>query len=152
MERKVSKPTITLVGVKQAREGFTFLHEGASSLCGGCQYWRVCMNNLVIGRVYSVVRTRAKVFPCRLHDEGVQVVEVVEAETEASIDQKYAFEGATIEFHPQDCELINCINSERCIPHGLKEGDRCKIIKVVGVVTCPASRRLALVVLKRLLE
>jgi uncharacterized protein (UPF0179 family) len=152
MERKKSRPTITLVGVKQAREGFKFIHQGASELCEGCQYRRVCIDNLVIGRLYSVVKTRTQVFPCRLHDEGVQVVEVVEAETEASIDQKYAFEGATIEFCPQDCELVNCMNYERCVPYGLKKGDRCQIIKLVGAVTCPVSRQLVVVVLRRLPE
>ncbi|MBS7643665.1 UPF0179 family protein [Candidatus Bathyarchaeota archaeon] len=152
MERERSRPTITMVGVKQAREGFKFIHEGASQLCEGCQYRGVCIDNLVRGRLYSVVKTRARVFPCRLHEEGVQVVEVVEAETEASIDQKYAFEGATIEFHPQDCELVNCANYERCVPYGLKRGDRCQIIKLVEAVTCPASRQLVAVVLRRFPE
>jgi len=80
MSRKAKEEKIiTMVGVKQARKGFEFLHESPSEKCEKCKYYRVCIGNLEAGRVYRIVGLREKTFPCPLHEGGVRVVEVVES-------------------------------------------------------------------------
>jgi len=143
------KQLITLVGFSQAKKGYMFIHRGASPKCEGCEYIRVCVENLEPGRVYKVVGLREKTLYCKLAGENVRVVEVVESEIEAAIPSKLAIEGATILFQPQECDVEDCENFELCIPKGLLKGDRCEIVKVTGSLRCPQNSPLAKVLLRR---
>jgi len=144
------KPVITLVGVMQAREGFVFIHQGTSAECEGCEYHEVCIKNLETGRVYKIVRMREKTFPCKLHEKGVRVVEVVESDILAALPSKLAIEGAVITFQKQDCDVQACEHFEHCVPCGLLDGDRCAIVEVGGNVACSGGSSLVKVVLRRL--
>lgn len=141
---------ITIVGLKQARNGFTFLHEGPAEDCKGCEFFGVCMKNLEPGRVYEVTAVRDKVFPCRIHDEGTRVVEVVESDIDGAMEARLAFQGGIITFQPQVCENVSCRNNRKCVPNGLRKGDRCKILEVDGQTECPLKKTLVFVVLRRL--
>jgi uncharacterized protein (UPF0179 family) len=147
-----AKKTITLVGLKQAKVGFSFLHEGPSKECEGCELFRVCMTNLEPGRIYKVKEVRNKEFPCSVHEEGVRVVEVVEPELEVSIETRLAFPSGIITFQPQECVEISCKNYKKCVPQGLLSGDRCKILSVEGQVKCPLNRSLVLATVQRLVD
>lgn len=130
------KRLVTLVGKKQARKGFKFVFSAPSAQCENCEYGRVCVEKLKPGRVYQVVRLRENVFPCPLHEGGVRVVEVVEAEVSAAIPSKLAVEGATIVFKSPECETALCENATLCYPVGLKNGDKCIIVKVEEKLSC----------------
>lgn len=147
-----SKPIVTMVGIKQAGEGFVFLHEGPVKGCEGCECYRVCMENLEPGRVYRIVGLRGKTFPCRIHEDGTRVVEVVESEVYGVIEARLAFEGGIMTFRPQACGEILCPNHGRCVPKGLLEGDRCRIVKVCEEADCLLGQVLVLVVLQRVAE
>lgn len=146
------KPKITMVGLKQAKRGFLFLHEGPLKECEGCALFKVCMMNLEPKRVYKVVEVRGKVFPCEFHEEGVRVVEVVEPDLRVAIESRYVFPQGIITYKPQECKETACVNYTKCIPHGLKEGDKGKILGVIGQVQCPLERPLVLVTFRRLAE
>ena len=143
------KKLITLVGIKQAKEGFTFIHHGFSPKCEGCEYSQVCIGNLEVGRVYKVVKLREKVFPCRLHEGGVRVVEVVESEILSSLPSKLAIEGAVINFQSQRCDTPLCEHYDLCVPDGLFNGDYCTILSVKENIPCPKGLQLVKVALKR---
>jgi len=138
---------VTLVGVKQAQTGFVFLHEGPARQCKECQYYSVCMKNLEPGRVYRVLKAREKTVPCKLHLDGAQVVEVVESDVEAALDKKCAIPGVIVTFSGSTCP--SCESQEKCRPHGLVDGDRCKVLEVRQPLTCPAGRCLVLSILRR---
>lgn len=144
------KPVVTLVGVRQARDGFVFIHQGISSECEDCECNEVCIKNLENGRVYKVVRVREKTFPCKLHEKGVRVVEVVESDILAALPSKLAIEGAVITFRKQECDVQACEHFEHCVPCGLLDGDRCVIVEVGGNVACSGGLSLVKVVLRRL--
>lgn len=146
---ETSKPIITLVGVKQAKPGFTFLHEGPTETCRQCKYLKVCMENLEMGRIYRVIGLRKKILPCKVHENGVQVVEAMEADIKAAIEARLAFQAAIITFNAQDCINIDCINYEKCSPNGLINGDKCKILEVDEPIKCPLGRSLVVSVLRR---
>jgi len=148
--KKERRNVVALVGVKQAREGFAFVHGRPSKKCGGCKLFKVCVETLEPDRVYEVVLVRGKTFPCRIHEGGVQVVEVVEKDVEACIDARFAMLGAAIAFQPQDCDNVSCENYIRCVPEGIGKGDRCKILDVKGRVTCSRGSSLVLSFLRRL--
>ena len=156
MKDKSSPPSqnkiITLVSKDKAQVGYTFLYNGPSSSCEGCERYQVCIKNLEEGRVYRVLKVRKRGFPCRLHEEGVVVVEVIESEVPAAIQTKLAIEGAVIPFESLECNDLFCKAYNLCVPVGLKEGDRCKIIEVKGTVKCPRGLRLTEVSLQRLLS
>jgi len=142
---------VTLVGIKQAKKGFKFIHLGPSEQCNNCPLYKTCMGNLEKGRVYEVVEVRNIKHSCSLHEEGVMVVEVQEAEIEAIIDKKVAFEGAIITFHPQKCSEGSCKFLKSCFPPGLKDGDKCKIKEIKEKnVECKLGKKLVVVRLKRM--
>ncbi len=144
------KSVITLVGFKQAKKGFVFIHQGPSSNCEGCKYYQVCIKNLENGRVYKVVKLREKVFPCILHEAGARVVEVVESNILAAIPSKLAIEGAVITFQKGDCDVQACENNELCVPRGLANGDQCTVLRICEKILCPNGLSLVKAVLRHL--
>lgn len=144
------KSVITLVGVKQAKKGFVFIHQGPSSNCEGCKYYQVCIKNLETGRVYKVVKLREKVFPCMLHEAGARVVEVVESNILAALPSKLAIEGAVITFRKGDCNVQACEHLELCAPRGLANGDQCTVLKIGEKILCPNDLSLVKALLRRL--
>ncbi len=136
------KTIVTLVGVKQAKEGFVFLHAGPIKDCEKCERYKVCMENLRSGRVYRVVGVREKSFPCRIHEEGARVVDVMESDIDVAMDRRQAFIDAIMTFHPQECGDASCPDRGICQPIGLLEGDRCKVLEVGGQITCSLGRPL----------
>lgn len=143
------KSIITLVGLKQARRDFMFLNERHLKECENCDLFKVCIEKLEEGRIYKVVDVREKIFPCSIHEEGVQIVEVVEPNIQTNIEDRLAFPCGIITFSPQLCDKISCSNYGKCVPKGLEAGDRCKVIEVREQVECPLNLRLVLAVLQR---
>jgi len=146
MRRKtddISKPLITLVGIRQAKQGFTFIHKGSSPHCVPCEYRKVCIENLKPNRVYRVVGLREKVLPCDVHDSGARVVEVIESDIRTTLSTKLAIEGAITTFEPQDCDIQICENYRLCVPRGLLKGDKCVILKTERRIEC--QKRLSLI-------
>ena len=144
------KYLITLIGVRQAKEGYAFIHHGPSTLCEDCKYRRVCIESLEVGRIYEVVGLREKGFPCKLHEAGVRVVEVTESDIWTVLSHKLAIEGAVITFQPQECDMQTCKSYEKCVPRGLFKGDRCTISEIGEKIVCPKGLLLVRVVLHRL--
>lgn len=151
---EAKKSIITLVGLSQAKIGFSFLNENSLQVCVKCALFRVCAEKLQVGRVYVVIKVRDKMFPCKVHDRGVRVVEVVEADNEANIDRRLAFPSGIITFQPQECDRTSCPNLTKCIPQGLRAGDKCKIVELIEqtAVLCPQNRHLVSATLQRILE
>ena len=135
---------ITLVGSRQAKKNFMFIHEGQLDECTGCTLFNVCMANLELGRVYTVKVVRDKVFSCKVHEEGVRVVEVVKPDLEATVERRLAFLGGIVSYQPQECVDSSCVHYGACVPQGLKKGDKCKILEVNRQVKCPSGRSLVL--------
>jgi len=144
------RSVITLVGVRQARKGFVFIHQGPGSGCEGCEYHQVCIRNLEVGRAYEVVRLRKKVFPCKLHEAGVRVVEVVESDILVALPPKLAMEGAVITFWARECYVEACEYYELCIPQGLLSADHCAVLKIGEKIACSRGLPLVKTVLRRL--
>ena len=149
MSSETNRKIITIVGLRQAKKGFTFLHSTAPEECKSCDLLKTCMENLEPGRVYTVTKVRNKTFPCRVHEEGVRVVEVEEPNLQVAIEPRLSFHLATITFNPQDCGNRCCENSRFCVPCGLVGGDKCKILDVKERLECPLKRSLVRVVVKR---
>jgi len=106
---------VTLVGVKQARVGYRFIFlDVLSEYCNGCERRPVCLGNLEAKRVYEVIKVRGKVFPCKVHADGVSVVEVVESDIIAAVPKTQAFEGAILTFQSLECEDFECPMYEIC--------------------------------------
>ena len=79
------KQKITLVGVKQAKKNFIFLQEGELDECKDCECFNICIGNLEPGRIYKVETIRDKIFSCKVHEEGVRIVKVIEPDLEVAI-------------------------------------------------------------------
>ncbi len=144
------KNIITLVPKTFARKGYRFVFEGkVDSECKKCSLFNVCIKNLEPGRIYEIVNIRNKKHKCKIYESEVLVVEVVEADVEAFIKTSMAVEGAIISYNPVNCNEYLCPNFKLCKPLGLKQGDKCKIIKVFEKLKCSKGISLTRVLLRR---
>lgn len=140
---------LTLCGVAQAKVGYTFLAGRPTERCINCRLYKVCVGKLEPQRLYRVVDVLDRMFQCPLYKDGLKLVAVEESPVEAAIEDKLIVEGAVIFFSPIACK-IRCVNRELCTPEGLRQNDRCRILKVGDRLNCYGGLKLKKVVLKRL--
>ncbi|MFZ2071947.1 MAG: UPF0179 family protein [Halobacteriota archaeon] len=140
---------VTLIGAKQAKEGEEFIFCGAATKCDECRLKKSCAN-LEVGRRYRIEKVREEIkHDCFVHEDGVRVIEVTEPPIELAIDARHAMKGFKVVFEPVDCEKTPEL-FELCNPEGLKEGDRCTILNVIGDVPGEGDKKgLKLVEIKR---
>ena len=128
---------ITLVSSSIAKKGYTFIHEGETPKeCKACRLITTCIDNLERGRRYTIREVRKIQHPCLLGGT-VTVVDVSEPEIVMFLDSKLAFEGMSVEYHP-DC--TGCEIADICMPVGLKKGDKIQIIEVLGDSPCKKKK------------
>jgi len=142
---------VTLIGTKLAKVGEEFIFFGASDKCGECKLKNTC-TNLEVDRRYRIEKVREGMrHDCQIHEDGVSVVEIREVPITAAIEAVSAFKNAKIIFNPIDCEESSCELFESCQPAGLRAGDRCTILEVIGNirVECKKGRGLKLVCIHR---
>jgi uncharacterized protein (UPF0179 family) len=141
--KETSSPLkVTIVGVKQARLGYTFLFSGAANPCSQCEYYSPCIGTLEKGRVYTVTKVIEKEHPCILRQDQGKVVEVEETSKEVLIDPRSAIQGAIIRIDLTPCDRLDCRNRDGCFPLGLVAGDRCRILEIKDEVVCSLGPRL----------
>ncbi|MEM2876309.1 MAG: UPF0179 family protein [Candidatus Bathyarchaeia archaeon] len=150
LSNNVKERLITLIGIRQARVGFQFIFNDPGEECASCKQRSVCLDSLEVGRVYRITRLRERSFPCKIHADGVSVVEVVESDVYAAIPKNQAFEGATFTFKILDCDETNCKMRQICFPLGIFEGEKCKILKVDKNFSCPKDFPLVKALLQRM--
>ncbi len=126
--------TITLIGSRLAKEGEDFIFMGESRECNKCKLKRTCMN-LEPGRKYRVVKRRGDtVHDCFIHEGGVFTVEVENSPIVAAIDSRKAVVGSKISYEAPKCTDFDDKVYDILYPEGLKEGDKCTVIKVLGAM------------------
>jgi len=141
---------VTLVSMENAKKGYRFLFEGhIYEQCMSCTLYNVCVGNLEKGRIYEVINVRRKRHKCKALNTELAVVEVREAPLEVAIRTSHAIEGAIITFYPINCSKLLCVNYGLCSPLGLKSGDKCKILKIYGKISCPRNMSLSKVLINR---
>ena len=140
---------ITLIGNKQAKIGYKFLHLGHLKQCEECKLFQVCMKNLKPDREYEVIEVRPKKHECLIHEDGVTVVGVKERAIKTLLPGKIAFEGAKITFHPNTCNNMDCEFYKLCNVN-IKEGEKCRIEEIDSQkkIKCENNLKLRLVKLK----
>ncbi|MDI6643502.1 MAG: UPF0179 family protein [Methanobacteriaceae archaeon] len=123
---------ITLIGKSLAMKGLKFLHYGAATECERCRFKNTCIDSLKEGRMYLIKNVKDTEHHCPIHEgHKVRVVEVEKAHINTLVDSKSAFEGSMLIFKYPDCE-DECLMRDLCFPEGLKNGDKCKIVKNKG--------------------
>ncbi len=124
--------TITLIGSRLAKEGMSFTFMGETPGCDKCNLKSTCMN-LEKGRIYEVTNVRnTTVHDCAIHDGGVIAVDVVLAPVTGSMDSRKAVEGANVRYESETCDETECDMYDLCHPKGVKKGDKCTIVQVIG--------------------
>ncbi|MHA1208277.1 MAG: UPF0179 family protein [Candidatus Freyarchaeota archaeon] len=140
---------LTLVGVKQAKKGEKFVYVGHTEVCEECEFYQVCIGNLEPKRIYEITEVRNIEHPCKIHEDGVCVVEVKYSNIQASLEVKQAIPGATITYSPIECDYSNCPYADICNPTGLFKGDKCVIESVSERIEgCRAGKALKIVSLR----
>nr|WP_321497843.1 UPF0179 family protein [uncultured Methanolobus sp.] len=124
--------TITLIGSRLAKEGEDFVFMGESRECKKCKLRRTCMN-LEPGRKYRVAKLRGEtVHDCFIHEGGVLTVEVENSPIVAAIESRKAVVGSKVSYELPKCTEFDDSVYDILYPEGLKEGDKCTVIKVLG--------------------
>jgi uncharacterized protein (UPF0179 family) len=137
---------ITLIGERQAKEGIVFVYKGFVSECRECKLKTVCFN-LDPGSTYRIKALRDVHHECKIHEDGVRVVEVEKLPIKVGVGQKFALEGSTITFEEIKCRNIGCDLYRLCHPVAVERGSKCKILEVHGEIDCPEGNKVIEVVL-----
>lgn len=142
---------ITVINRNNAKIGYEFIKQGFSEECLKCSLKHVCIDRLEEGRIYQVVMIRKKEHYCKLIDDKVKVVGVIESNVICTIPAKMAFEGAVITYNRVKCDEVKCMNLMKCNPIGLKNGDKCRVVRKIDKANCAKGKSLTVVVLSRIL-
>ena len=138
---------VTVVGRLQCREGFEFVFGGPLAECRDCKVRNVCFH-LEENRRYRVKGVRDVHHDCKIHEDGVRVVEVEKIPLRAAVPAKAALEGSMLTFEGVECKNLGCKNYRLCRPLGAPRGMRFKISSVEGDVDCEDGAALKLVLLE----
>jgi hypothetical protein len=123
---------VTLIGTKLAREREEFIFRGAAKKCEECRLKNSC-TNLEVDRRYRIERVRSEIkHECSVHEDGVCVVEVAEPSIIVAIDATHAFKNSKFVFEELRCKESGCELFDSCHPPGLRVGDSCTILDVIG--------------------
>lgn len=126
---------VTLVGEKQVKEGNEFIYLGPLTECKECKLKAVCFN-LDAGRRYRIKSLRGVHHDCKIHEEGVQVVEVESVPLTIALNGKSAIEGSTVTYELPKCEEVSCEGYRLCHPMALTKGGKAKVLKVGKDLEC----------------
>jgi uncharacterized protein (UPF0179 family) len=137
---------VTVVGEHQCRKGFEFVFGGPLAECRDCKVRNVCFH-LEPNRRYRVTEIREVHHECKVHEEGVRVVEVEKLPTRSALPTKAAVEGSMITFEETNCVHIGCPNYRLCKPSGASEGMRFRIVSVEEEIDCLKGKTLRAVLL-----
>jgi len=132
---------ITLIGEHLAKEGEEFVYRGPLTECRDCKLKAVCFN-LDAGGMYRIKNVRAVRHECRIHEEGVRVVEVQKVPQRCALLQKYAMEGSTITFEDVKCKTLGCEHYQVCHPKGLEKNMKFRVARIDEEIKCPEGMRL----------
>ena len=138
---------ITLIGEHLAKEGDEFVYRGPLTECRDCKLKGVCFN-LDTGGLYRIKAVRSVKHLCRIHEEGVRVVEVQKLQQKCALPQKYALEGSTITYEEVKCKSPGCENYRICHPMGLEKNMKFRIHSIDDAIKCPEGHRLVAVTLE----
>ncbi|MBM4237428.1 MAG: UPF0179 family protein [Euryarchaeota archaeon] len=133
--------TVTLIGERQAREGEVFVYRGPLTDCRDCRLKAVCFN-LDAGGFYRIKSIRDVRHECKIHEDGIRVVEVEKVPIHCAVGQKHALEGSVVTIEDIRCRSIGCERYRLCHPVGLERSSKCKIAKIVGDIECSEGHKL----------
>ena len=132
---------ITLIGEHQAREGVEFVYCGPLTECRECRLKAVCFN-LDPGCSYRIKAIREVKHDCRIHEDGVRVVEVDKVPVRCAVGSKFAIEGSTITMGEMKCGNMGCEKYRLCHPTGVTKNSKWRVASVHGDVTCPNNHKM----------
>jgi len=143
----MSKKNTTLIGTKLAKEGVEFIYCGPLPECIDCRFKKTCHNSLELGTRYVINSVRSNKYPCKIHSEGVKIVEIAPVnEMTITIPSKNALEGLTLSHDNKLCENILCKNYIMCNPDGIP--NKYKIVKIINKINCPRGKSLTSAIVK----
>lgn len=123
---------ITLIGKDLAKEGNEFIFYGPAEECNDCRFKSSCVGNLEEGRKYKIVSLKDNEQKCPIHAENTVIpVEVERSGISLLTESKSIFEGSTFTYNAPNCDET-CEFMDLCFPEGLKENDKCIVLKNEG--------------------
>jgi uncharacterized protein len=138
---------ITLIGEHQAKRGGEFVYLGPLTECRDCKLKAVCFN-LEAGGMYRIKGVRDVKHECRIHEEGVRVVEVEKIPVVCTVGRKFALEGSTVTYEMIKCRTLGCRNYQICHPKGLQKNMKFHVSSIKEELVCPEGNKLVAVVLE----
>lgn len=132
---------VTLIGEKQTKVGNEFVYTGFLSECKDCRLKGVCFN-LEEGKRYRITAVRSIHHDCKIHEEGVRVVEVEKLPIHSAMSARLALEGAVVSLEQRACSNLECKHYRLCNPYGIKLEDKFKILKVGDEIECVLGEKL----------
>lgn len=143
---------MTLVPEAWAKEGQTFIFQGPTPQCEGCQLRQPCLS--LASDLYRVVKVRPVSHICPGPFDGpLRVVEVEPTSDRISLaPSPGTLTGATITLREDtkhfECTLVECSNFQLCHPVWMKDTPKLNIIDLEGALACPRNFKLTVAEVK----
>ena len=134
---------VTLVTEALAERGVSFRIK-VHAACLTCRLRRICVDNLRPGFEYEVVEVRHMRHLCPLTRSKMVVVVVRPKPVKVALESRAAVEGLICSYTPIKCGERDCPHAEYCDSEALREGERVKVVRVIGRLDCPLGRSLFL--------
>jgi uncharacterized protein (UPF0179 family) len=115
--------------------------------CRDCRLKAVCFN-LDVGGMYRIKKARDVHHDCRIHEEGVRVVEVEKIPIRCAVLHKHAIEGSTITVDDMKCKNLGCVQYRICHPLKVEKSAKYRLANVAGDIVCPEGLKIVEVILE----
>lgn len=129
-----------MTGERWSKEGEEFVFLGPQPECKDCRLKGPCLH-LTLGQRYRITRRRDVHHDniCKLHEDGVRVVEVAPVPYETSVRTPRAIEGSLVPYEFLPCGNLACRHYRLCHPAGLSDGTKVKLLRVEEAMECPVG-------------
>jgi uncharacterized protein (UPF0179 family) len=129
-------PLVTLIGERLAKKGKEIVFFGVIMGCKDCKLKSACLN-LDKGKRYVIRDVRENRHECKIHEDGVRVVEIERVPLRTAVNRRGVVEGAVITFKSIDCRNLGCPSYKVCHPLGLESGTKGKVVRLGQEISCP---------------
>jgi len=136
---------ITLVEKEVAELNYTFIHVGASKICGNCPLKKVCVDVLKKNHSYKVVEVMQKEHTCLIENQPMLVCVVEEADYVISVENQKYLENIILKRNSLNCKEVLCENYDYCMLPLFDKTSKIKVQSILRKLNCPLDFDLILV-------
>jgi len=137
-----------LIDKEYARLGEKFYFK-VSDECMRCKYKEICLKDKIEDMLYEVIEVKRPLHKivCKITGREAYLVRVKPVNLKIALPTKDVIVGASLYYSPIHCGEERCPYLSYCKSNITNQGKsiKIKILKIIGEIDCPLSKKLTLV-------